>query len=346
MLYENYQCFMENKKPEWIEELKLAANTFASEEDCDVLLMNSPMNNEAVHRFAEELQNCESKKSKIVCILTTNGGSPHAAYKIARMMQQYYNHVICCISGWCKSAGTLCTLGASEIIMTDTGELGPLDMQVYKQDEISGMDSGLIVSDAFATLQEKALSCFEKFTYSIIAQGGGAVRFKTASEISSAITQGLFDPIYKQIDPAKVGEMARFLAVAEAYGSRLNKHTYAQNLRPNALHQLTREYPSHVFVIDREEARTSLFHRVSKPTENLSNILTILGGLAKIPSDPEVIISYLNNEKSSNSSHENSTSEGKFSEQDSIDQKGISGTGTAKTPKGNSEKRTSKQTNK
>ena len=36
----------------------------------------------------------------------------------------------------CKSAGTLLLIGATSLIISDRGELGPLDVQLSKPDEI------------------------------------------------------------------------------------------------------------------------------------------------------------------------------------------------------------------
>ena len=47
------------------------------------------------------------------------------------------------IPRYCKSAGTLIALGASALYMDDRSELGPLDMQVTRGDEIGAMRSGL-----------------------------------------------------------------------------------------------------------------------------------------------------------------------------------------------------------
>lgn len=277
---------------EIMEKLHMAATDISKALDCDVLLINAGMDRTTLRILIKTFKDRESEeklKKNVLFLLITSGGDPSVAYRISRMLQRKYNESYACVSGWCKSAGTLCVIGAKSLYISDMGELGPLDMQVQRQDEIVGMDSGLIVADAFRSLQEQAFSFFETFMLSIV-QTGGSIRFKTATEIASTITHGVFEPIYKQIDPNKVGEMARYLAIAEAYGERLNSHKSAQNLRQGALKNLTRSYPAHGFVIDREEAQAKLFSRVYKTCERMNELIDTLGELATVPADRPVIL--------------------------------------------------------
>ena len=44
----------------------------------------------------------------------------------------------------CKSAGTILALGADVIIMSQYAELGPIDVQLQKEDEVGESTSGLV----------------------------------------------------------------------------------------------------------------------------------------------------------------------------------------------------------
>ena len=91
-----------------------------------------------------------------------------------------------------------------------------------------------------------------------------------AGEIATRIASGLFAPIYSQIDPVRVGEVARALSIAEDYGRRLDG-----NLKPGALERLVGGYPSHSFVIDCEEVR-DLFDNVREPTTDETELAQLL----------------------------------------------------------------------
>src|SRR5947199_328989 len=87
-----------------------------------------------------------SKKKNVLLMLTTLGGDAHAAYRIARCLHQNYHRtqkgsdpegeVIIYVSSECASAGTLITLAADKLLLSDHAELGPLDVQIRKPDEV------------------------------------------------------------------------------------------------------------------------------------------------------------------------------------------------------------------
>ena len=62
--------------------------------------------------------------------LETPGGSAEAAEEIVRCIRNKFSDVSFVVSGEAKSAGTIMVLSADEIIMTETGSLGPIDAQV------------------------------------------------------------------------------------------------------------------------------------------------------------------------------------------------------------------------
>jgi hypothetical protein len=170
------------------------------------------------------------------------------------------------IDTFCKSAGTILAIGADVLIMSDYGELGPIDAQIRKTDEVGERSSGLTPMDALSALDELAT---EHFFDLVKALRGGRDRemvfsTKMASEIASKITVGLFGNIYSQIDPMRLGEFNRVTRIALEYGSRLSHN----NLHPNKLRHLLSEYPAHNFVIDRKEAK-EIFKLVEKPIPEL-----------------------------------------------------------------------------
>ncbi len=92
-------------------------------------------------------------------MLVTEGGDPDAAYRMSRSLQEHYERFFCVVVGWCKSAGTLITIGAHELILVQQ-ELGPLDVQMSKRDDLMEMQSGQTVVAALSSLQEKAFGAF------------------------------------------------------------------------------------------------------------------------------------------------------------------------------------------
>lgn len=68
--------------------------------------------------------------SKIDIYLETLGGSGEAAEEIVKYLRSKFEYVSFVVSGAAKSAGTIMVLSADDILMTETGSLGPIDAQV------------------------------------------------------------------------------------------------------------------------------------------------------------------------------------------------------------------------
>lgn len=200
------------------------------------------------------------KADTALLVLSTPGGDPHAGFRIARALQHTYDSFDALIPGSCKSAGTLVIIGAKKLYLDDMSELGPLDVQVKKSDEVVGRNSGLDILQAVNYLQSQAMNAFRGYLLELTRDAG--LSTKVASDISSKLTTGLYEPVFAQIDPMRLAEMQRAMEIAFAYGNRLNDKS--GNLKAGGLSQLVTGYPSHGFVIDRKEART-IFVEVEKP---------------------------------------------------------------------------------
>lgn len=207
------------------------------------------------------------KSTRAIIVLSTPGGDPHAGFRIARALQHEYGTFDALVPRFCKSAGTLIVVGAARLFLDDMSELGPLDIQVKKNDELVGRNSGLDIIQAVNYLQNQAMLAFSQYLIELTTNAG--LSTKVASEISSNLTIGLFEPIAGQIDPMRLAEMQRAMEIAFQYGYRLAEKS--GNLRANGLPDLVSAYPSHGFVIDRKEAK-KLFINVLRPEGMLSNI--------------------------------------------------------------------------
>lgn len=247
--------------------------------DRDVFLYSGPMRRGADLQFIEFVS--ENKQaSSATLYLTTFGGDPDAAYKMGRYLHQRYDDFVVVVPGLCKSAGTLLAIAANEVAFAPYGELGPLDIQLTKVDNVSGMESGLSILQAFDTLQQQAKQTFHNLIQEIISSTGGIVSFHTASHSASEIIGSLYGPIFARIDPEEVGSRTRAMQIAAAYGYRLN--VKFGNLRSNALDTLAQTYPSHGFVIDLDEAQ-EMFHRVRLIDTAEKKLVEALGSRARFP---------------------------------------------------------------
>lgn len=223
----------------------------------------------------------ENKKSELLTlILCTPGGAPDAAYKMGRYLQSRYDSFKVFVPGYCKSAGTLLAISANELVFSPYGELGPLDVQMAKTDNLGGLESGLNISEAFLALERRAKDTFHDLVIEITGNSGGIISFQTASHSASEIVSSLFGPIFARIDPEEVGSRARAMRIGEDYGLRLNAKF--QNLKPDALAILSQSYTSHGFVIDRQEAEM-LFHRVREASDVEKEVVERAGNACRMP---------------------------------------------------------------
>ncbi|MDR3621575.1 MAG: hypothetical protein P4L85_19645 [Paludisphaera borealis] len=216
----------------------------------------------------------EKKQRKdILFCLSTFGGSPDEAFRIAKCIQHHYQKgkFRLFVSSRCKSAGTLLALGADEIIMSPEAELGPLDVQILKPDEFGERTSGLALSQALSVMRAEAFSIFEDFFIGIRNSSGLQVSTRAALEIAAKVATGCLSPVYQQIDPTRMGENERAVLIAMKYGDRLSRG----NLKDGAVECLISGYPSHGFVIDRGEAGT-LFNNVQPSDDDLELLVSLV----------------------------------------------------------------------
>jgi hypothetical protein len=268
-----------------------AATKLAEKLGADVIILNAPIYGPYdKHLFS--LCKDQERRENCALFLCTSGGDADVAYRIARCLQQKYTRVIVYVCGMCKSAGTIIAIGAHEIVMTEVGELGPLDVQLGKKDELWETDSGLTVLAAIETLEEKAFDLFESAFMNLKRRSGGRITLKTATALASELSVGVISPIMNQIDPLHVGSVSRAMKIGLEYGNRLAAKS--KNAKPGAIHSMTHDYPSHGFVIDRDEAKTLFVNVRELEHEEERELISVLGDLVREPGE-KPIVGYLSN---------------------------------------------------
>lgn len=233
----------------------------------DLIAYCGPITIGGYHEVCDILE--QKSNEKVILFLCTFGGDPNAGYRIARAITHHYgtDNFSIAIPTDCKSAGTLVCIAARELIFFNKGELGPLDTQIFKQDEIFQRSSGLDLLRGMSYLNSEASKLFQNYLHDISRLGG--ISTKSASEIAVNMVKGLYTPMYAQIDPLRLGEMQAALQIAFEYGTRLNDKS--KSLKQDGLTRLIHEYPTHGFAIDRAEARM-LFKCVNPPSEDVRTI--------------------------------------------------------------------------
>ncbi|MBF2015640.1 MAG: SppA protein [Rivularia sp. T60_A2020_040] len=281
---------MENKKQ------LIRCIEFISEElDADAFLYSAEITDLNADTLINEIKETSPKRDNVILILTTYGGDPDAAFRIARYIKRKYQKFTLFVFGSCKSAGTLLALGADEIVMSDFGELGPLDVQVTKDDDFRS-ESVLDIQQALSVIGSQAFEMFESYLLKLISGTQALITTRTAADIASSMAVNLLSPISSQIDPLRLGEMNRLMNIALAYGQRLKPESI------EVIKNLIYNYPSHSFVIDYEEAK-KLFDDVREPMDLEYELEEMILPLVRKPSSQEIILNLekLNEEYAENS---------------------------------------------
>lgn len=245
----------------------------------DYFLYSGPIERGADLEFVSMVAG-HKRSEAVTLILSTGGGSPDAAYKMGCYLQKRYDTVTVFVPGFCKSAGTLLAIAASDLIFSPYGELGPLDIQMSKQDNLMGMESGLNISEAFASMEGRARETFHQAVGEIVASSGGVVSFAIAAKAASDMVGSMYGPVFSQIDPEEVGSRSRAMRIGESYGTRLNQNF--RNMRNGGMEMIAQSYPSHGFVIDMDEV-SHLFERVREATDSEKSLVETIGRSCRFP---------------------------------------------------------------
>ena len=296
---------------------KRAVSEIAEHYDADVMFYMGNLFPNHDRDFMEKCRAREKKRKNVLLILATPGGSADSAYRISHCLQRQYSEekggtgsFLIYAPDFCKSAGTILALGADRLIMSQVAELGPIDVQLRKEEEVGEWASGLNATEALAALREQSLSMFFRTFRDMRFDRELGFSTRVSTEVASNLTIGLMQPMYSQIDPVRLGELQRFVRISLEYGERLA----TSNVKKGAIEQLVVGYPSHGFIIDRSEAR-NLFNRVEKPIDQLEIVGQMVlndairgGAFDDERSKPRV--EYLNEERKEDGSNTTQNSKG------------------------------------
>jgi hypothetical protein len=174
--------------------------------------------------------------SSIDFLLHSPGGDPNAAEQIVNILLSKSNDIRVIIPLSAKSAATMISLVANEIIMSDSSELGPIDPQIPIQ-SIQGVQY---------RPAKALLNGIDKIQEDVMKNGG--------------VLNAAYYPILQGIDPALID----FCVKTIDHSKRLAQKWVQRSMCPDQqkakeiAEQLvdTEKYPSHGMVINWQEAQT------------------------------------------------------------------------------------------
>jgi Serine dehydrogenase proteinase len=197
----------------------------------------------------------QDKAERIHFIVHSGGGQINAAYQLVELLRRHGKFLSAVVPLRAKSAATLLCLGADEIIIDELAQLGPLDTQMY-EDRKGGdfrFSSALNPVKALEQLRDFSLECL-KTTKELLVKDG--VLPDEAYEIATKFVGALTPPLFGQLNPEKLGEYSRALAISAEYAKVILKR-YSKLAAPqqaDLVKKLVYSYPSHDYAIDYREA--------------------------------------------------------------------------------------------
>lgn len=198
---------------------------------------------------------CKKNFETLDVVLQTPGGDIDAAFLITKVLRNKAKQVNIFVPLYAKSAGTLICLGADQILMTDLSELGPLDTQIFEQQDggQSGYTSALNGFKALEQVQLHTIETLDIATKLILSRS--QMKISEAIHLASEFSGHTSGTLYTKLNPHKIGEYARALEIGEQYGIMLLTRYRKWNKEKAELivKTLVKQYPSHGFIIDFEE---------------------------------------------------------------------------------------------
>jgi DNA-binding protein Fis len=191
------------------------------------------------------LSSLREKPTRLDLFIVSPGGFIDPAYKMALMCRESCAEKFSVlVPYYAKSAATLLALGADEIVMGPTSELGPIDPQV----RIANRSRSI-----------PALSLRD------------AIRFVQDTLRDNPEQAMLFARLLEGMDIRTLGEYERVIAGSEQYARELLKRMCDgdEEKAGQIAKDLVTEYKIHGFVIDSRRARDGLGLRISTPSERL-----------------------------------------------------------------------------
>lgn len=192
----------------------------------------------------------QERLSDIDIIVYSYGGDIHSTYKICRLLKRKTRRFTVIVPHFAKSAATLLSIAANKIILAPKAELGPLDAQVPDPRDTRNTISAL---DSFKSLEFLRTYAIETMDITVRFLLERGLTIDEATQRGIEMVDKICNPLFCQLEPLVMGENERILGIAEQYGSRLLKDRMNEDQANSLLDRIIKRYPSHSFVIDKEE---------------------------------------------------------------------------------------------
>ena len=190
-------------------------------------------------------------------LIDSAGGQAATAFKIARLFQRRASRFCIVVPKYAKSAATLLAMGAKRLILGEDAELGPLDVQMFDFDR-EEFGSALNAVQSLERINAFSLAVIDQMTPLLMRRTGRKLDMLLPLVVNYTVS--FVRPLLEKIDTVDFTKKSRELKVAEEYAFRLLKPNYDFDVAKRIAGHLVDHYPTHGFVIDRDESQTFEMH--------------------------------------------------------------------------------------
>lgn len=190
--------------------------------------------------------------SDFALLIDSPGGQARDAYWLSLLFWRINKEYLALVPRYAKSAATLTVLGAGQIILGSSGELGPLDAWYWdteKEERISALEMVQSLDRLLAFSMESIAATMNMLRFS------SRKKFSTLLPLSLEYASRLVKPLFEQVDVVHYTQASRVLKISEEYAERLLGNRYPPEKASSIAQVLTERYPEHGFVIDIKEAK-------------------------------------------------------------------------------------------
>jgi hypothetical protein len=197
----------------------------------------SPMDDYVLVPLYKQLYSI-GKTERIDLLLHSYGGVVDIPYKIVNLIREFCDHFSVIIPFVAKSAATMIAIGADEIVMGPTSELGPIDPLVKHPN----------YEEMWVPVQSIRL-CID------------FLEEKLKKSSNPEMTTALLFPIADKLDPWIIGDYEKSIKASYQYAEALLEKNMFKNNKEKAksvTRIMTEKYFSHGYCINRKEAKEEL----------------------------------------------------------------------------------------
>ena len=225
------------------------------------------------------------KQKKISLILYTRGGDTLAAWNIVNLIREFCDEFEIIVPNKCRSAGTLISLGANNILMTKQATLGPIDPSIIRP-------MSPIIPNSNPPQQLSLSVESVKGYYQLLKKEFGVS--------GNAALSLAYNKLVDFIHPVVLGDVYRTQKQIQMLANKLlNMGSYSKKAKKEIVAFLCSDSGSHDYTINRTEARHLGLHIESPSQEVYKDLKTWYNDVCeelqlKTPYDPIKEIGPLN----------------------------------------------------